>query len=128
MIGSVICDLHRQSDRKSAQAIGSSLYHHHSSTMAMISPKLGTRKAEGGSLQVFEDQLRGMVCYRDEKGEMICEVYDEGPRLGTPLPEKACFPWPVGVQVTDFIQLAMLPVFEDADVLQQLKGDQKSLL
>jgi hypothetical protein len=43
--------------------------------------------------QVFEDQLRGIVCYRDEKGEMICEGYDEGPRIGMRLPEKACFPW-----------------------------------
>jgi hypothetical protein len=43
--------------------------------------------------QVFEDQLRGIVCYRDENGEMICEGYDEGPRLGMRLPEKAAFPW-----------------------------------
>jgi hypothetical protein len=28
---------------------------------------------------VFEDQLRGMVSYRDENGEMIWEGYDEGP-------------------------------------------------
>jgi len=42
---------------------------------------------------VFEDQLRGIVCYRDENGEMICEGYDEGPRLGMRLPEKASFPW-----------------------------------
>ncbi|KAG2610062.1 hypothetical protein PVAP13_4KG095700 [Panicum virgatum] len=57
---------------------------------------------------------------------MICEGYDEGPRLGMLLPEKACFPWLVGVQVTDFIQLAMLLVFEDAEA--QLKSDQKSQL
>jgi hypothetical protein len=45
------------------------------------------------NFQVFEDQLRGIVCYRDDKGEMVCEGYDEGPRLGMRLPEKACFPW-----------------------------------
>lgn len=22
----------------------------------------------------------GIICYRDEKGEMVCEGYDEGPR------------------------------------------------
>jgi len=33
----------------------------------------------------------------------------------------------VGVQVTDFIQLATLPVFEDAEALQ-FKTDQKSQL
>ncbi|KAG2662075.1 hypothetical protein PVAP13_1KG526300, partial [Panicum virgatum] len=42
---------------------------------------------------VFEDQVRGVVCYRDDRGEMVCEGYDEGPRLGMRLPEKACFPW-----------------------------------
>jgi len=78
---------------------------------------------------VFEDQVRGIVCYRDDDGELVCEGYDEGPRLGMRLPEKACFPWPVGVQVTDFIRLATLPVFEDgatgADVLLRPKDDQK---
>ncbi|CAL5051529.1 unnamed protein product [Urochloa decumbens] len=125
--------------------------HHHpsstSSSMAMISQRSGSRKAafrfrtsgHGSSSsshlsltavtdkKVFEDQLRGILCYKDANGEMICEGYDEGPRLGIRLPEKACFPWPVGVQVTDFIQLATLQVFEDVDVLQ-LKGDQKRQL
>ncbi|KAF8697952.1 hypothetical protein HU200_035451 [Digitaria exilis] len=106
--------------------------------MAMIGPRLGTRRpalrirtsAHGNNSshlsfaaardkkKVFEDQLRGIVCYIDEKGEMICEGYDEGPRLGMQLPEKACFPWPVGIQVTDFIQLATLRVFEDPEALQ----------
>ena len=45
------------------------------------------------SFQVFEDQVRGVVCYRDDRGEMVCEGYDEGLRLGMRLPEKACFPW-----------------------------------
>ncbi|CAL5044078.1 unnamed protein product [Urochloa decumbens] len=130
-------------------AVRSSWYHHPSSTMAMIIPRLGTGRpalrlstfAHGRSSssshlsfaaakdnkKVFEDQLRGIVCYRDEKGEMICEGYDEGPRLGMRLPEKSCFPWPVGVQVTDFIQLATLQVFEDAEALQ-LKNDHKSQL
>ncbi|RCV06648.1 hypothetical protein SETIT_1G179900v2 [Setaria italica] len=95
--------------------------------------------------KVYEDQLRGIICYRDENGEMICEGYDEGPRLGIRLPEQACFPWlrkrvicslirlnhsshtndPRAV--TDFIQLATLQVFEDVDVVQ-LKDDQKRKL
>jgi hypothetical protein len=78
-------------------------------------------------VQVFEDQVRGVVCYRDDKGNMICEGYDEGPRLGMRLPEKACFPWPMGVQVTDFIELSTLRVFEDVDSLQPRK-DQKGKL
>lgn len=75
---------------------------------------------------MFEDQVRGIVCYRDDKGELVCEGYDEGPRLGMRLPEKACFPWPVGIQVTDFIHLATLRVFEDgADDVLLRKNDQK---
>ncbi|XP_020586181.1 uncharacterized protein LOC110028605 [Phalaenopsis equestris] len=31
--------------------------------------------------QVFEDREIGVICYRDEKGELVCEGYDEGPRF-----------------------------------------------
>ncbi|MCL7051483.1 hypothetical protein MKW94_019298 [Papaver nudicaule] len=31
--------------------------------------------------KVFEDQARGIVCYKDENGEIICEGFDEGPRV-----------------------------------------------
>ncbi|GJR89410.1 choline transporter-like protein 2 [Tanacetum coccineum] len=31
--------------------------------------------------KVFEDESSGVVCYKDDKGEIICEAYDEGPRL-----------------------------------------------
>jgi len=31
--------------------------------------------------QVYENLSEGVVCYRDENGEIICEGYDEGPRL-----------------------------------------------
>ncbi|PWA75543.1 hypothetical protein CTI12_AA241400 [Artemisia annua] len=31
--------------------------------------------------KVFEDKSSGVVCYKDDKGEIICEAYDEGPRL-----------------------------------------------
>uniref|UniRef100_A0ACD6ADE6 Uncharacterized protein n=1 Tax=Avena sativa TaxID=4498 RepID=A0ACD6ADE6_AVESA len=51
--------------------------------------------AAQASNKVFEDQVRGIVCYRDDDGELVCEGYDEGPRLGMRLPEKACFPWSV---------------------------------
>ncbi|PUZ77947.1 hypothetical protein GQ55_1G414300 [Panicum hallii var. hallii] len=67
---------------------------------------------------VFEDQVRGVVCYRDDRGEMVCEGYDEGPRLGMRLPEKACFPWPMGIRVTDFIELSTLRVLDDEDALK----------
>ncbi|CAN6253039.1 unnamed protein product [Urochloa humidicola] len=103
---------------------------------SMAAPSLGTRKAtlkfinavnsshehlsnSARSIKtVFEDQVRGVVCYRDDRGEVICEGYDEGPRLGMRLPEKACFPWPMGIRVTDFIELSMLRVLEDEDALK----------
>ncbi|XP_010029509.1 uncharacterized protein LOC104419525 isoform X3 [Eucalyptus grandis] len=31
--------------------------------------------------QVFEDRAEGIICYRDENGEIICEGLDEGPRF-----------------------------------------------
>ncbi|WOL06519.1 hypothetical protein Cni_G15253 [Canna indica] len=30
--------------------------------------------------KVYEDKAMGIICYKDEKGEIICEGYDEGPR------------------------------------------------
>ncbi|KAL3632106.1 hypothetical protein CASFOL_025090 [Castilleja foliolosa] len=32
-------------------------------------------------IKVFEDRSTGIVCYKDENGEIICEGYDEGPRF-----------------------------------------------
>ncbi|XP_061356845.1 uncharacterized protein LOC133301241 [Gastrolobium bilobum] len=29
--------------------------------------------------KVYEDKSQGIVCYQDERGEIICEGYDEGP-------------------------------------------------
>ncbi|KAJ9568529.1 hypothetical protein OSB04_004495 [Centaurea solstitialis] len=31
--------------------------------------------------KVFEDNSSGIVCYKDDKGEITCEGYDEGPTL-----------------------------------------------
>ena len=31
------------------------------------------------SKQVYEDKSQGIVCYQDDRGEIICEGYDEGP-------------------------------------------------
>ncbi|KAF5732082.1 hypothetical protein HS088_TW18G00771 [Tripterygium wilfordii] len=30
--------------------------------------------------KVFEDRSEGIICYRDNNGEIVCEGYDEGPR------------------------------------------------
>ncbi|XP_011015186.1 PREDICTED: uncharacterized protein LOC105134011 [Populus euphratica] len=39
--------------------------------------------------KVFENQAEGIVCYRDDSGEIICEGFDEGPRFHQPLPSSA---------------------------------------
>uniref|UniRef100_A0ACD5TK76 Uncharacterized protein n=1 Tax=Avena sativa TaxID=4498 RepID=A0ACD5TK76_AVESA len=31
--------------------------------------------------KVYEDETMGILCYTDEKGELVCEGLDEGPRL-----------------------------------------------
>ncbi|KAL6641154.1 hypothetical protein ACP70R_019335 [Stipagrostis hirtigluma subsp. patula] len=31
--------------------------------------------------QVYEDKNMGILCYTDENGELVCEGFDEGPRL-----------------------------------------------
>ncbi|XP_062155599.1 uncharacterized protein LOC133863596 [Alnus glutinosa] len=42
--------------------------------------------------KVFEDRSNGIICYSDESGEIICEGYDEGPRLQQQIPMTACHP------------------------------------
>ncbi|OAY79809.1 uncharacterized protein LOC109706928 [Ananas comosus] len=67
--------------------------------------------------KVSEDQLRGIVCYEDEKGEVICEGYDEGPRFGQQSPEtyvQRCRE----LSTTDFVELMRLQVDEDHDFHQ----------
>ncbi|KAK1375885.1 Chromodomain-helicase-DNA-binding protein like [Heracleum sosnowskyi] len=42
---------------------------------------------------VFEDPCNGIICHTDENGDMICEGYDEGPRLNhQQLARLACNP------------------------------------
>ncbi|TMX03856.1 hypothetical protein EJD97_013374 [Solanum chilense] len=41
---------------------------------------LQIRSTSTSKLKIFEDESTGIVCYRDENGEITCEGYDEGPR------------------------------------------------
>ncbi|KAG6792198.1 hypothetical protein POTOM_001341 [Populus tomentosa] len=43
-------------------------------------PTLPVRSSLKAKL-VFENRAEGIVCYRDESGEIICEGFDEGPRF-----------------------------------------------
>ncbi|XP_050135005.1 uncharacterized protein LOC126610894 isoform X3 [Malus sylvestris] len=45
--------------------------------------------------EVFEDRANGIICYKDDRGEIICEGFDEGPRYHQ---HKPTTPW----QPSDF--------------------------
>ncbi|KVH92913.1 hypothetical protein Ccrd_005070 [Cynara cardunculus var. scolymus] len=79
-------------------AMGSSplfLIHHPPHTIKKTSTRismLATQNTSSSLIQigssiniqkVFEDKSRGIVCYLDDKGEITCEGYDEGPRFAT---------------------------------------------
>nr|XP_009601610.2 uncharacterized protein LOC104096865 isoform X2 [Nicotiana tomentosiformis] len=38
---------------------------------------------------VFEDKSTGVICYKDENGEITCEGYDEGPRFCQQVPKSS---------------------------------------
>ncbi|KAL0319488.1 UNVERIFIED_CONTAM: hypothetical protein Sangu_2105000 [Sesamum angustifolium] len=40
--------------------------------------------------KVFEDRSAGIVCYKDENGEITCEGYDEGPRFHQQISRFTC--------------------------------------
>ncbi|CAA0829482.1 Unknown protein [Striga hermonthica] len=42
--------------------------------------------------KIFEDRSAGIVCYRDENGEITCEGYDEGPRFHQQISLCSCSP------------------------------------
>ncbi|KAJ8553206.1 hypothetical protein K7X08_023884 [Anisodus acutangulus] len=51
-----------------------------------IKPMTNSGSTSTQRLKVFEDRSTGIVCYRDENGEVTCEGYDEGPRYCQQLP------------------------------------------
>ncbi|XP_077239947.1 uncharacterized protein LOC143880857 isoform X2 [Tasmannia lanceolata] len=63
--------------------------------------------------KIFEDQSRGIICYRDDCGEVICEGYDEGPRFCKPALQTILRQREF--QMLDFLQ-ARLQIFEGSDV------------
>ncbi|XP_047940177.1 uncharacterized protein LOC125187596 [Salvia hispanica] len=51
------------------------------SKMVMMCSKNHTHTRSSTKNKIFEDRSAGIVCYRDENGEITCEGYDEGPRF-----------------------------------------------
>ncbi|KAI6671668.1 hypothetical protein NL676_006553 [Syzygium grande] len=67
--------------------------------------------------QVFEDQCKGIVCYRDESGEIICEGYDEGPRLRRKIPRTAYSCEARDADIIDLLQQNWLQISQDGGAL-----------
>ncbi|KAF3951875.1 hypothetical protein ACB098_05G003100 [Castanea mollissima] len=43
--------------------------------------------------KVYEDRSNGIICYRDDSGEIVCEGYDdEAPRFQQQVPRTTCHP------------------------------------
>ncbi|XP_030535869.1 uncharacterized protein LOC115744686 [Rhodamnia argentea] len=73
--------------------------------------------------QVFEDQCEGIVCYRDESGEIICEGYDEGPRFRRKIPRTVCCYEARDADIIDLLQQNWLQIAEDDALYKVEVGD-----
>ncbi|XP_057981945.1 uncharacterized protein LOC131167135 [Malania oleifera] len=66
------------------------------------------------SNKVFEDGSRGIVCYRDDSGEIVCEGYDEGPRFHLQVPSSSSssssYHHPRCVEMVDLLQKSWLQI------------------
>nr|XP_010932337.1 uncharacterized protein LOC105053035 [Elaeis guineensis] len=68
--------------------------------------------------KVFEDQAMGILCYIDEKEEVICEGYDEGPRFSQCSSNNTDHQRCRDHQIPDFQQLIKLQIAKDDDFYQ----------
>ncbi|XP_010033656.2 uncharacterized protein LOC104422895 isoform X1 [Eucalyptus grandis] len=72
---------------------------------------------------VFEDQCEGIVCYRDESGEIICEGYDEGPRFGRKILRTTYRYEARDAEIIDLLQRNWLQIAEDGALYKVEVGD-----
>lgn len=59
---------------------------------------------DDAALQVFSDDVKGILCYRSETGEVVCEGLDEGPHFYPPSGSN--------VYIPDMQAAAVLPILE----------------
>ncbi|URE08873.1 hypothetical protein MUK42_22215 [Musa troglodytarum] len=78
-----------------------------------ISPKVSaSSNTSGADTKVFEDQALGVICFRDEKGEIVCEGFDEGPRFDQRSLARKKFER--RNRVPNFLRMMMIQANEDA--------------
>lgn len=81
--------------------------------ISIKSAALQIRSTSTQKLKVFEDGSTGIVCYRDENGEITCEGYDEGPRY---CHHFSRFPYNSrDEEIIDLLQRCWLHVTDSAD-------------
>nr|GLL35069.1 uncharacterized protein LOC109192516 [Ipomoea trifida]GMD30378.1 uncharacterized protein LOC109192516 [Ipomoea batatas] len=87
-----------------------------SSTVVAICKSAPTRRGKPAAnrVLVFEDKSKGIVCYRDENGEITCEGYDEGPRFCQQFPKFSCNSRES--EIIDLLQRCWLQVIDDAEM------------
>ncbi|XP_048419919.1 uncharacterized protein LOC103948619 isoform X2 [Pyrus x bretschneideri] len=72
--------------------------------------------------EVFEDRANGIICYKDDRGEIICEGFDEGPRYHQHNPRT---PWqPRDAEIFDRLQQRWINFITDTELC---RGDEGSV-
>ncbi|KAK4427445.1 hypothetical protein Salat_1513400 [Sesamum alatum] len=82
--------------------------HHISSVHLQI------KSSDHHKTKVFEDRSAGIVCYKDENGEITCEGYDEGPRFHHQISRFTCNSR--DVEIIDMLQRCWLHVGDENDL------------
>ncbi|KAG6493496.1 hypothetical protein ZIOFF_048483 [Zingiber officinale] len=60
-------------------------HHHHHNNNNTSEASVSVNKFSSRGAKVYEDQETGVICFRDDKGEIVCEGFDEGPRFDQPI-------------------------------------------
>ncbi|XP_010552185.1 PREDICTED: uncharacterized protein LOC104822615 [Tarenaya hassleriana] len=76
--------------------------------------------------KVFEDPVQGIVCYRDDNGEIICEGYDEGPRCLPQISRIACYSREA--EILDLLQRSYQQLIDSGRNHQQMPSPQQGLM
>ncbi|KAK4773971.1 hypothetical protein SAY87_028990 [Trapa incisa] len=68
--------------------------------------------------QMFDEGPEGIICYRDETGEIICEGYDEGPRFRPKI--SLTPPSPRDAEIIDRLQQNWIQIVKGSEVYRGL--------
>ncbi|KAL7140461.1 hypothetical protein ABFS83_09G122200 [Erythranthe nasuta] len=75
--------------------------------------------------KVFEDRSAGIVCYKDENGEIVCEGYDEGPRFHHQISRFTCNSR--DVEIVELLQRCWVNVGADENEIKIAAAAEKDL-